>query len=58
MIIIRLTGGLGNQLFQYAFARSLSYNLDVELFLHISRFSHNEKPKHAIFGLHSYNIKG
>lgn len=58
MIIIHLTGGLGNQLFQYAFARSLSYNLDVELFLDISLFSHTEKRKHVVFGLHSFNIKG
>jgi len=58
MIIIQLKGGLGNQLFQYAFARSLSYNLNKELFLDISYFSHNEKRKHVIFGLNSFNIKG
>lgn len=58
MIIIRLTGGLGNQLFQYAFARSLSYNLGTELFLDISIFSHSKKPKHIIFGLLPFNIKG
>lgn len=58
MIIIHLTGGLGNQLFQYAFARSLSHELDAELFLDLSLFSHNEKRKHVVFGLHSYNIKG
>lgn len=32
MIVIYLMGGLGNQLFQYAFGRSLSYNLGTELF--------------------------
>lgn len=59
MIIIRLTGGLGNQLFQYAFARSISYILDTELFLDVSLFSHHtENRKHVIFGLHSFNIKG
>lgn len=58
MIIIRLSGGLGNQLFQYAFARSLSYNLNIELFLDLSMFTHSEKRKHVVFGLHSYNIKG
>lgn len=26
MVIIELTGGLGNQLFQYAFGRSLTIN--------------------------------
>ena len=58
MIIIRLEGGLGNQLFQYAFGRSLSYNLDTELFLDVSLYSHRHIPKHIIFGLHSFNIKG
>lgn len=58
MIFIRLTGGLGNQLFQYAFARSLSYNLDTELFLDISIYTHEKRPKHTIFALNSYNIKG
>lgn len=58
MIIMHLKGGLGNQLFQYAFARSLSYNLKKELFLDISHYSHNEKRKHVIFGLNAFNIKG
>lgn len=58
MIIVHLTGGLGNQLFQYAFARSISHELNTELFLDLSLFSHNEKRKHVVFGLHSYNIKG
>ena len=58
MIIIHLTGGLGNQLFQYAFARSLAHELDCELFLDLSLFSHTEKRKHVVFGLHSFNIKG
>ena len=58
MIIIKLKGGLGNQLFQYAFARSLAYNLNKELFLDISYFSHDEHRKHVIYGLNSYKIKG
>lgn len=58
MIIIHLMGGLGNQLFQYAFARSLSYKLDAELFLDISYFNHDEQRKHVIFGLNSFNING
>jgi len=35
MIIIKLTGGIGNQMFQYAFGRYLSKVLDQELFLNI-----------------------
>jgi hypothetical protein len=31
MIIIKLTGGLGNQMFQYAFGRSISYTNGVDL---------------------------
>jgi len=58
MIIIHLKGGLGNQLFQYAFARSLSKNLNAELFIDISYFSHNDNRKHVIFGLNPFNIKG
>ena len=58
MIFIHLKGGLGNQLFQYAFARSLSYNLNKELFLDLSYFSHHEKRKHVIYGLSAFNIKG
>lgn len=58
MIIIKIKGGLGNQLFQYAFARSLSYNLDTELFLDLSYFTHFEKRKHVVFGLNSFNING
>ena len=58
MIIIQLKGGLGNQLFQYAFGRSLSYKLNTELFLDLSYFNHAEKRKHVIFGLLPFNIKG
>lgn len=33
MIIIKIDEGLGNQLFKYAFARSLSYDLGTELYI-------------------------
>lgn len=57
MIIIKLQGGLGNQLFQYAFARSLSLELNEELFIDISYFGH-DRPQHVVYGLHPYNIRG
>ena len=38
MIIVKLIGGLGNQLFQYAFARSLAITHDVSFKLDISSF--------------------
>jgi len=36
MIIIKLQGGLGNQLFQWAFGKSLSIDLNTELYLDLS----------------------
>lgn len=36
MIIVKITGGLGNQLFQYAIGRALSLKLDCELVLDTS----------------------
>lgn len=57
MIIFKLQGGLGNQLFEYAFARSLSHDLDEELFLDISRYSYNIPVDHLIYCLHPFSIK-
>ena len=34
-VITRIEGGLGNQLFQYAFAKKLSYDLNCNLILDI-----------------------
>ena len=38
MIIIKISGGLGNQLFEYAFARSLSIRQNEKLYLSITDF--------------------
>lgn len=40
MIIVRIVGGLGNQLFQYSFAKSLSYKYNKRLFIDNSLFNH------------------
>ena len=57
MIIMRIAAGLGNQIFNYCFARSLSLDLNKELYLNLSFFRYSAK-KHEIYGLHSFDIKG
>ena len=54
MIIIKITGGLGNQLFQYAIGRSLSTRLNCELVLDTSFYSHQKLRKYE---LDKFNIK-
>jgi hypothetical protein len=44
MIIVGLLGGLGNQLFQYAFGRALALKHQVPLALDISSFQGNSRP--------------
>lgn len=52
MIIVRLAGGLGNQLFQYAAGRRLALRHDAELKLDISGLSGSERK----YALDRYNI--
>ena len=40
MVIVRLTGGVGNQMFQYAAARAVADRLDAELMLDTRAFAH------------------
>lgn len=40
MIIVRIVGGLGNQLFQYSFAKALSLKYNKKLFIDDSLFKH------------------
>ena len=53
MIIVRLIGGLGNQLFQYACGRNLALTNDTELKLDLSGF---EKDKKRRYELDNFNI--
>lgn len=55
MIIVRLKGGLGNQLFQYAAARSLSIRLETELKLDISNYASD--PYSRKYSLTHFNIQ-
>lgn len=54
MIISRITGGTGNQLFQYATGRRLAYKLNTELKLDLTIY---DKRKVHPYGLDQFNIK-
>ena len=43
MIILKIQGGLGNQMFQYAAGRNLSIKLNTELKLDISSYNNDVK---------------
>ena len=45
MVVVQLTGGLGNQLFQYAAAKALSFHHKVPLYMDISSFYRTELPE-------------
>lgn len=53
MVIVKLYGGLGNQLFQYSAARNLSLRLKTEIKLDLSWYETEELRK---YGLGSFNI--
>jgi hypothetical protein len=55
MIVARLIGGLGNQMFEYAAARALSLRTNASLVLDISGFK--QYNLHA-YGLNHFNIAG
>lgn len=53
MIVSKLNGGLGNQIFQYAIAKNLSIKLNRQLFIDISEYN---EYKLRSFSLHHFNI--
>jgi hypothetical protein len=61
MIVVRLQGGLGNQMFQYAFGLRLATELNVPLFFDIAHFSDpsipNETPRSFELGQWNTHIK-
>lgn len=54
MIFVRLVGGLGNQLFQYACARALALRHGVEVVLDTRELARG--AAHAVFGLDRFDI--
>lgn len=60
MFIVRLNGGLGNQLFQYAFARSNSIDTGIEYSLDLSYLNKSSPARNYeldFFNMHSVNVK-
>jgi hypothetical protein len=49
MIIVRLFGGLGNQMFQYAAGRSLAMKHNTDLILDVSEFDRHKLRKYSLF---------
>ncbi len=63
MILLKLQAGLGNQMFQYAYAKALAirstkkYNTDIKLYLDVSWFNNiNERDTKRFYGLNHFNI--
>jgi hypothetical protein len=58
MIVVKLLGGLGNQMFQYAFGRCLSVYHNTDLFLDITDLkSKNVNHTYRNFSLDKFHIK-
>lgn len=55
MVVVKLIGGLGNQMFQYALGRKLAHDHKVGLTLDISAF---EKDRLRKYGLQHFTIPG
>jgi hypothetical protein len=55
MLIFRLQGGLGNQMFQYAFGRYLSINNNKDLFLDTSFYDRSNSKREL--SLNYYDVK-
>ena len=54
MVVIRLSGGLGNQMFQYAYSKALSLRRDTDFKLDLSAFETYRLHKYC---LEFFNIK-
>ncbi|MFH1461878.1 MAG: alpha-1,2-fucosyltransferase [bacterium] len=57
MIITKLQGGLGNQMFQYAIGRFLAQKNKTELKLDLSFYCNKQNEPQRIYSLENFNIK-
>lgn len=57
MIIVKLTGGIGNQMFQYAFAWYLSIKHNTEIKIDLQDLSGNIEVSHEQLWLNVFNIQ-
>jgi len=57
MVITRLIGGLGNQMFQYAVGRRLAHSLGVKLKLDITEFDDYKPRTFRTYSLGNFNIQ-
>ena len=63
MVIVRLMGGMGNQMFQYAMARTLAYKHGTQLFIDNSLCPETERNNSSgltlrPYGLDVFNVQG
>lgn len=58
MIVVRLMGGMGNQMFQYAAGRALAHRLGVELRYDTSYMGHADEGTVRHFELHHFRCIG
>jgi hypothetical protein len=58
MIVVRLMGGMGNQMFQYAAARALAHRLGAELRYELSYLGRASEGTLRHFELHHFRIVG
>jgi hypothetical protein len=56
MVIVQLKGGLGNQLFQYAAARSLSEKQHSRVMLDLNIYNRKRLKSHEFYALKHFNI--
>jgi hypothetical protein len=56
MIIVRLNGGLGNQMFQYALGRRLAFERKVPLWLDLDLLRRPRRPNERAYSLDAFHI--